>query len=318
MNCRYAGDDKPRMVKDRHDDACPGEGCKGCQPCERDHCFVQWHDDDGDCETHAATVCPSCVAKVREHLTTLVELAGYPLLEQALAEGDTDDEVANLLGPTANPAQWRQRSNYGHIYEPDSRLGWHTHPEGVLGWFDMLITEHLGHQRSGKITITSAADYIDRNLHFLAADVEFDFNDLAVALRDCRRHVERVLHAGDQIERGAPCMTCRKPLTRIYAGRELPWKNRDGSRSPAAEDGWACGRCRESRSEAEYRLNVADEHRKEADWLGTADMIERTGVTRGSLTGWASKGLVKKRTQSGRVVYRVADVKKQQTGDDAA
>ena len=311
MKCYFVDRDKPRMVRDHHDDGCPGGECQGCQPCAKDHCFVGWYGDRGDCETHAVTVCPSCVAKVREHLGEIVRLSGSSLLEQVLSTGDPDSEAADLLGPTADPRQWRQRSDYGHIYEPDSRLGWFVHPESVLGWFDMIVTKHLGHTRTTRITVPRAADYLGRNLHFLAADVEFDFPDLANALADCRVHLERVLHDGEQVEEGAPCMGCGNLLRRVYGGNELPWSHRDGSKPRAIEDCWACGRCREARADKDYGLSVAYLHRENAEWLTDAEMEVRTGIKATTVRSWGREdGPVGRKRDSGRTVYAVADVER--------
>lgn len=308
MNCYWIDRERPRMVRDQHEDGCETEGCKGCAECHQRHCFVQWHGDRGDCQTHAESVCLSCLAKVREHLTEIVRLSGMPLLEEVLREGSVDTEAADLLGPAADPKQWRQRSDHGHIYEPDSRLGWHTHPFAVLGWFDMLVTEHLGHERTTKVTITRAANYLDRNLHFLAADVEFDFVDLANALADCRTHLERVLHDGEQVETGAPCMTCKKPLLRVYGGDELPWAHRDGSKPRTNEDVWACAKCREWRSEKDYGLNVAEAHRENADWLTAAEIEFLCDLKPATLRKRVERGEVTSRRDSGRTVYRVEQI----------
>lgn len=296
------------MLNNRHEDDCPGETCKGCEPCAKPHCLVGWYGDRGSCETHAESVCSSCLAKVREHLAEIVRLSGMPLLEQVLRAGDVGTEAADLLGPAANPKQWRQRSNYGHIYEPDSRVGWHTHPFGVLGWYDMLVTEHLGHSRTQRITVTTAADYLDRNLHYLAADVEFDFADMAVAFEGCRTHMEQVLHEGEQVETGAPCMTCRKPLRRVFAGNELPWAHRDGSRPRANEDVWACAKCREWRDDKGYRLNVSELHQANAEWLTAAEVEVVSGVKAPALRKRVERGEVTSRRDSGRVVYRVDQI----------
>ncbi|WP_370290256.1 hypothetical protein [Nocardioides sp.] len=308
MKCRHVSHDQPRMLADQHAEDCATTACPGCLPCTLDHCLVGWRGERGDCETHAPTVCPSCLGKVREHLHEVVRLAGMPLVEQVIRDGDPDSEASNLLGPAADPRQWRQRADHGHIYEPDSRLGWHLHPEAALGWLEMLAAQHFGHHRAGRITVASAGDYLDRNLHYLAADIEFDFADLAITVADCRAFLEQVLHDGEQRDTGAPCLKCDRKLVRTWEGRELPWRNRDGSHPLAPEDGWVCPSCKDWRSEVDYRRNVAQRHTTAADWLTGADMIERTGVTRGSLTGWASRGRVRKRTSGGRVVYRVADV----------
>ena len=90
-------------------------------------------------------------------------------------------------------------------------------------------------------------------------------------------------------------MTCHVPLQREWG-------------KLAAADGWRCPRCREWRSDQDYRLNVADLHRDEATHLTDRDMEIRTGVRAGTVREWARRGHVAKRTDSGRVVYAVADV----------
>jgi hypothetical protein len=236
-------------------------------------------------------VCPSCLGTTRDHLAEIRRLASDPLVGEALAKG-IDSEAADLLGPAANPKQWRQRGDYGHRYEPDSRVG-EQHPLWVLGWFDLIVTEHQGHRRTQRITVASAADYLDRNLHFLAADIEFDFADMANTLADCRVHLEQVLHDGEQRETGAPCMTCRVPLELVRGERE---------------DRWRCPRCREQSTDDQYRFAVMHLHRENAEWLTDRDMEIRTGVKAGTVRKWAERGTVTRRRDSGRTVYDVAAV----------
>jgi hypothetical protein len=290
------------MVRGRHDDECEGGDCESCLPCPERHCLVQWHGERGDCETHAESVCPSCVGSVREHLAEIERLSGLPLVEQVLRAGDVDTEAADLLGPTADPAAWRQRGRHGHKYEPDSRIG-ELHPLWVLGRFDLLVTEHLGHKRTQRVGITSSAAYLSANLTYLAADLEFDFVDLANDVAACRSHLERVLHEGEQRETGAPCMDCRVPMVREWG-------------KLAAADGWRCPRCREWRSEQDYRLNVADLHRGNAEWLTANEMQIRTGVKAGTVRVWCTRETVRSRSENGRTVYRVADVMRHAGLDD--
>lgn len=301
--CRWTGNDSPRVVRGRHLAGCAAEnaqegagraagvgvgvgtseveigaqigetGCEGCQPCERPHCLVGFYGERGDCQTHAESVCPACLGKVREHLSEIVRLTGLPLVEQVLAGGSVDTEAADLLGPAANPVQWRQRGNHGHIYEPDSRLGWHTHPLSVLGWFDMLVAEHLGHTRTTRITVTRAATYLDTNLTYLAADMEFDFPDLANALAACREHLERVLHDGEQRETGAPCMKCRVPL----------WLIRDDT------DYWQCPRCRQTSTEDQYRFAVMADFVEHSDQLTALQIEEQHGIPASTVRRWCSE-----------------------------
>lgn len=315
MSCYWAARDQPRMLRARHAAECIEAAwhppltwvdCAGCQPCEELHCLLQWHGDRGDCETHAVTVCPSCVGKVREHLTEIARLAGAPIVAEALSKG-IDSEAADLLGPAANPAAWRQRGRYGHRYEPDSREG-ELHPEWVLGRFDLLVTEHLGHTRTTRVTVASAADYLGRNLHYLAADLEFDFPDMASDLADCRAHLDRVLHDGEQVETGAPCMTCRVPLRLVRGERD---------------DRWSCPRCRQESSEDQYRFALKQDFIENADELNVDDMAVRVGLASSTLRRWAGSLRVQRAGEkpadlppilepagvvAGRKVYAVADV----------
>jgi hypothetical protein len=305
MSCYWIGADQPRMIRGRHDEGCDSEACAGCQPCTLDHCLLQWHGERGDCETHAVSVCPSCLSTTRDHLAEIRRLASIPLVAEALTRG-AQSEAADLLGPAANPKAWRQRGDYGHRYEPDSRVG-EQHPLWVLGWFDMIVTEHQGHGRTQRITIASAADYLGRNLHHLAADIEFDFADMAETLADCRQHLERVMHDGEQIDRGAPCLTCGKRVVRL-----------------TTDDGritYRCERCRQDISDSGYLFAQKAERMKSAVSLAVDDMATRTGVPEGTIRRWANKRDIEGveypalfyscgRNGMGRKVYRVEDVER--------
>lgn len=280
MSCYYVAADQPRYIRKRHGDECPESAwfpplawvdCAGCVPCPALHCIVGWRGERGDCQTHAETVCPACLAKTREHLAEIVRLSGLPLVAEALTKG-ADSEASDLLGPAANPKAWRQRGDYGHRFEPDSRVG-EQHPLWVLGWFDMIVTEHQGHSRTQRITVTSAANYLDRNLHFLAADIEFDFPDMANTIADCRTHLEQVLRDGEQRETGAPCMTCRIPLELVRGEHE---------------DRWRCPRCKEQSTEDQYRFALRLDFIENAAALNVDDMAVRIGVASSTIRKWAN------------------------------
>lgn len=311
MSCYFVATDQPRMIRDRHGDECPGEDqCRGCQPCPQPHCRVCNHD-------HAENACPTCLGDTREALDDIARMC-RSLPAEVLHKG-VESEAMNLLGPVADPEQT------GHVLASirvhrlpadwlevaDNEL----HPLIVLGTWQEAYCEAFEHDEPARITVASAASYLGRNLSYAAEWAEIPFEDLARDLRACRTHLERVLHDGEQVETGAPCMTCRRPLLRVFAGNELPWAYRDGSRPRAANDVWACPRCKEWRSENDYRLNVADLHRDKADWLTDQEMEIRTGVRAGTVREWARDrddrpALVGKRRDSGRTVYAVADVKR--------
>jgi len=293
-NCRYVGRDQPRVLPRRHLEKCAG-GCEGCLPCTEPHCVVQWHGDRGDCETHAVSVCPACLGKTREHLTEIVRLSGLPMLEQALAKGTTESEAALLLGPVADWHAVRQRSAAGHVYGYDARIDADRTPLQVLGWWDMIATEHLGHRRTQRITERTAAAYLDTNLPWLAADGEFDFPFFANSIAECRTYLEGLLREGEQHDRGAPCLRCGEMLEREWAKTE-------------EEDRWRCPKCKDRRSPEDYRRNVAQLHNAHAEWLTDKEMSVRTGIRAGTVREWARRGIVAKKRDSGRVVYAVADV----------
>lgn len=316
MSCYHVADDQPRYLRNRHEDDCPATTwhpplarpeCAGCQVCERRHCLIQWHGDRGDCMTHAESVCPSCVGKVREHLTEIVRLSGLPLLEQVLSKGSVDTEAADLLGPVADQAQWRSRIEQGAIHDPETLLGG-NHPLWVLGRWDMEVTEHLGHRRTRKVKIRSAAAYLDSNLTWLAVDPSFDIALFAAQVADCRSHLEHVVHEGEQIETGAPCMTCRVPLRLVRT---------------TGEDRWTCPRCRERSTESQYHFALRADFVDNSPLLNADDMATRTGVPSSSVRAWANVVRVQADGEApedlppllrpagrmhGRIVYRVADV----------
>lgn len=298
--CRKVAKDQPRMVCRAHQRHERGEWCDECEPCLENHCRVCGHE-------HVPTTCVDCLNEAREALKVIPELCWS--LPGEVEHRGVDSEAAHLDGPTALPEAWRQRRRWGyrdHIVtkkdgttERPDVVG-EDHPLWVLGTWDLLVTEHLGHtRRTGTVEIQSAADYLDRNLTYLAADSEFPFEDLHADLTGCRAHLEATLHDGEQHDRGAPCMKCGATLERTW-GRE------------AGQDGWKCPRCKRTCTEAEYRLAVAHLHREEAAWLTDRDMETRTGVKAGTVRAWAAKDppLVAKRVESGRVVYQVADVER--------
>lgn len=285
--CRRVASDQPRALTGRHHDHCTNPDCPGCQPCPIAHCGTCGHRHVDE------LTCPHCIDDARTNLNHIRDLSTQ-LLHEAIHRG-VDSEAADLHGPTADPNAWRQRGRHGAAYTTEQRLG-ENHPLWVLGTWDMLVTEHYGQlERTTRVTIADAAGYLNRNLTDLAQDPDFAFNELAHELRACRTHLEAVLHDGEQIDAGAPCMTCGVPLRREWG-------------KLAAADGWRCPRCREFSTEDQYRFAVAHLHREEATHLTARDMEIRTGVAPSTVRAWASKGHVEKRRDSERTVYAVADV----------
>lgn len=309
MSCYYRGKHEPRALRGRHDDGCVEAAwhaplvwvdCDGCTPCWLNHCANcgMTHVDD--------LVCHGCIGDVREDLHAIVKLSA-DLPAEAESRG-VQSEAFHLAGPVANPAAWRQRGQYGHKYPSDARLG-EDHPLWVLGTWDMLVTELLGHTRTGRIGIDSAADYLDRNLTDLAQNPDFGFQDLGRELSHCRSHLDLSLHDGEQIEKRAPCLTCKRPLVLDKVGERVRYR---------------CTKCRRDLTENEYRLAVRAAHVAHADRLCIDDMADRLSIKASTLRRWANVVRVQRpgskpiehpplirscgADTSGRKVYRVADV----------
>lgn len=228
------------------------------------------------------------------------------LPDEAEHRGPTS-EAAHLAGPTADPAAWEQRRAYG--YSGGDVLG-EEHPLWVLGSWDLAVADHLGHlRRSGRITVESAGHYLDGNLADLAEDPDFDFPKLAGQLRRCRAHLEAVLHDGEQVEQGAPCLACRRPVTRTTG---------DDGRTT-----FECRRCRRTLTDNEYRLAVRAAYLAHADRLPAVYLAERIGVPASTIRRWANVRREQPdgqdpvelppilrscgRDTKGRKLYRVAD-----------
>jgi hypothetical protein len=307
MSCRWNGTQSPRLLAGRHGEDCPGGECPGCQPCTEPHCRVC-------ARTHVAGTCAECLAETREALIEIARMC-HALPAEVKHRGIAG-EALMLLGPVADvEARQHVEASYlagrlpeGWIEAAHGRdcpllvneacigcAGGEFHPLTVLLTWQLVWRDALEHDEAEDNTLATAVDYLDRTMSYMGGFEHVPFEDFARDLRRCASHLEAVLHDGEQVDTGAPCMTCHVPLQREW-GRL------------AAADGWRCPRCREWRSDQDYRLNVADLHRDEATHLTDRDMEIRTGVRAGTVREWARRGHVAKRIASGRTVYAVADV----------
>lgn len=310
--CRYAGNDRPRLVKGQHLDDCPGaEGyetdCSGCAPCEHPHCRV--------CErVHVDHTCAECLADTRTTLREIGRLTDS--LPAEVEHRGLNGEAMNLLGPAIDPealghieasiAAGRLPADWVEHPDPNDRL----HPMFTVGNWDMLVRDALEHDEvDGPWTLATGIDYLDRQLTYLASYPHLEFGDLAKDLRECVEHLERVLHDGEQVEKGAPCLICKRKVTR---------KTLDDG-----EVEFYCDRCQRVLPEKEYRDSVTAVHRAHADRLNLSDLAERIKVPWGTLRRWASARTTQRRGEEpvehppllrscgrdggGRKVYRVSE-----------
>jgi hypothetical protein len=290
MSCKWVAKDRPRVVIGRHEEDCADESCRGCQECVEGHCRI--------CSrVHADGTCAECLAIVRADLHEIARLCDS--LPEEVEHRGVEGEAMMLLGPVADPEAWGHtaasvavgRLSADYLETADNEL----HPLFVLGGWDISWRDALEHSDAGPLALSTAVDYLDRQMTYMAGYEHMPFEDFAKDLRRCVGRLEAVLHDGEQHDRGAPCMTCNVPLERVWGDDE-------------AADGWKCPRCRETSTEDQYRFAVAHLHREEATHLTDRDMELRTGVKAGTVRVWAQRGDVERRRDQGRTIYCVADV----------
>lgn len=314
--CRFAGKDQPRLLRTHDLDTCPGEGCRGCALCPERHCQV-CHRAHVTVDTRGTDqTCGECIAEARQALADIGTYAAR-MLGEAILRG-INSHAAMLAGPSADPESWGYRRMSAMAGRIDA--AWlddchdEQHPAWVVGTWEILARDHLNQPRHYDPTLTEARGYLDRQLHHLAHDDAFDFAAMHRDLDNCARHLETTLKDGDQIEKGAPCMTCHRQVDRVTD---------DNGRIS-----YTCTRCRTEVSEAGYLLAVKAEYLEQADRLTTEDMATRTGVAASTIRRWANLRRIDGvdhpplfrscgQNGQGRKVYRVADVERiRDTGGD--
>lgn len=297
--CKWAGSERPRMLPGRHEEACADDHCRGCQPCTEPHCRICGM-------AHSVGTCAECMAETRGNLREIGRMC-HALPEEVEHRG-IDGEAMMLLGPTSDPEAWGHVGaslRSGRLVGDDDWLQVadnELHPLFVLGTWEMVWRDSLEHRETDTLTLAAAVDYLDRTMSLMGGHEHVPFEDFARDLRNCVSRLESVLHDGEQHDTGAPCMSCGRPLERVW-----------GKDSTA--DGWRCTRCNQRSTEDQYRFAVMHLHREEAEWLTDRDMAIRTGVKAGTIRSWSRpthdrEALVRKRRDSERTVYSVADVER--------
>lgn len=295
--CRWVAKDQPRLLRTHLRD-CDSSGCDGCEPCPEPHCPTCGR-------THSREVCTICVGHVRNDLRQIVDM-DERMLTEAVHRG-VDSEATNLAGPAADPEAWSWRKvaarqgKAWHVsleHDDDAK----AHALWVLGTWDMLVTEHLGHTRTQRVTIPTAAQYLAANLTDLARAEDFAFEELAREVRDCRAHYEDVLTEGERDQRGVKCPMCGKAhLVKDYGEK-------------VADDRWRCQRkdCTASYTDHDYRAKVEADYADVADRLTASRIARHYRVPEGTVRRWANgdSPTVRKLGYDGqgRQLYAVADV----------
>lgn len=307
--CKWAGRGNPRVLGNRHAEDCRGGECPGCLPCTEPHCRVCGF-------THHEGACAECMADTRTNLREIARMCGA--LPAEVAHRGINGEAMMLLGPVSD-VERRQHTEASYLAGrlPEGWIvaahgkecptlvnepcvgcaGGETHPLTILLTWQLVWRDALEHDEAPDAALATAVDYLDRQMTYMGGYSDVPFEDFARDLRRCEAHLEAVLHDGEQVDTGAPCMTCGASLERTW-GKD------------ANEDGWACPRCKQRSTEDQYRFAVAHLHREEATHLTDRDMEIRTGVKAGTVRVWANRGEVERKRDAGRTLYSVADVEK--------
>jgi hypothetical protein len=335
-------------------------GCAGCEPCREAHCTCGNHLRSsepltcakcvGKVRTNLQRIGDLCtlapIAATEGGVTSAVMVLAGPVPEHSThaarrtwvyagglcrcgARGQTCPDVEQLEGPACSETSCGHPTCariHGLRVCPDV-LSWmeyaddERHPLWVLGTWDMLVSEHLDHDRRARVTIVRAVAYLATNLTYLAQDKTFAFDELDREVKTCMEHVERVMGVAEHIQRGAPCPACR------VAGRKPKALERryDKDRSDDGNDRWQCPSklCGQRYELDEYGKVIYLEYLENAKALTAAQMLAQYRVPEGTLRRWANgwtdartglwrEPVVRKCGYDGqrRQLYDVADVKR--------
>lgn len=274
MGCKWDRDAEAYLVD--------GERCKVDEYGDpTKHCAAR-----RTCSAHVGLdelTCARCIGRVRADIRRIVDVAALMPVVAAEA-GSIHAAAASLAGPHADVRAWTdQRIAIRAHLDTWLRLGriteeqWlgargreedddDTDPAMLLPRWAMMLAEDYGLALPAKLTLTSAASWLEKQLGRLAQDPEQDFGLLRDEMRECRRNLEAVAAVLAYRRRGAPCPTCieggrpKPPRLRLEYGH---WcESLDCEKVHYADDSgdeWVCLVDRSHRwTEEDYRLRVAD------------------------------------------------------------
>lgn len=272
---------------------------------------------------------------VAQNLTAIVELSER-LEDQAINDANDHLMPGGLamvaLASVSNLEAWSHRVDSAErrglqlVIDDDDE--WEPPLQTLLFWSEDLRRTHdmefAPEPHRPYPTITTEANIVRHHVDWLW-DNEPHFDDMAEDIRLARGRLESLLTEGLRVRRGVPCLSleCENSiLIRPVAPRRDPsWcDGHDGVCNVPHEtcphdrgglrDEWTCPKCLRRYGMEDYIRAVSHAAFLNAEWLPLEGVIARTGVTRGSVQGWASKGEIRKRkdVDSGRMTYNVPDI----------
>lgn len=265
--CRY-NPDGPRLLDDG-------------DPCPEPHCRVP------TCPgRHAEHVCAECVGELAENLDAIAAMCTPRVLVTEAAHRGTNSSAAVLAGPVADAEQWSHVE--ASVLAGRLPYGWQEtatddrHPLAVLGWWDMIVRDHLEQVTDEPITIATSAAYLVEHRTTLARDPWFDFPLMAAQVRKSRFYTEDVIRAGERSDKTqVPCLDCGKRLVVAYATR-------------VADDRHKCPRCHRTYGATEFALAQRDWLDSEgADrWVYVVDAAACVGRPEKTVRTWVERAEV--------------------------
>lgn len=355
--CTFNGRTNPRTQPGQHhepdelnDDGrplCRGEQCRGCLPCDQDHCAVCGveHTDDAHPNT-----CAECVAAIRKDLDALPRLVHQ--LSSHAAHGNTGrlaaapipgGDATVMLGPStlSHGRAWydefgKDSSHKDDQYDTDEQT-----PGLILATIEDDWRDLNGEPTELLANVDDAITYLTTNLSRMAQKTNVDISENAGDIAHLRYLLEELLHDGERNDTGAPCVHCGTDLVRVSAkpkkckhqrladdvadlAKEHRFSMHDllraypdlaidheqcGDRGGLRE-GWECLRCHRRYSDHEYRYAVGVSYLSHATALTATELERKTGVAASIIRVWGSRGLVAKRgrDEKGRLRYDVRQV----------
>lgn len=318
--CRSVSSTSPRLVNGRHLDELVGDqihtaACKGCLPCEANHCVEcgYRHLDTGQRQT-----CVFCRAAVGSDIRTIVAYARLlpshalvgqhpePRGELPMPGGDA---LVMLLGGSENATGIRARIGFdpgpkAYSYQTDP-----TPPLLTLATWEDDWRTILNNPTKRRATYATTSAFLLAHLPW-AAQNHPAFSQFADELRTTVGALERALHAGERDDLGPPCMYCKNPprLRRTYA-TPTPGRADQGGR----REDWVCPKCRMTYDEAAYgkaEESYLQSKRAEDPWVPAhhvADLLNRPIKT---VRTWVDRNVIRfVRDERGRLLVHWADTK---------
>ena len=301
--CIWQGRENPRTLRNRHEDDCESETCKGCQPCAESHCVVC------GIEHVADQTCPTCIATVRFGLAEIESL--YRQLPAQALYGGSDGyleasrpipggEAMVLLSPSSNgrAVAWSRERGDDVSHLSDERIGEVEPPEQMLVTWEDDWREIRNHRTEEIATLTAAAAYLDEHLAW-AAQHHDAFDDFANDIRRQVGRLEDVLHAGERKGKTVPCIWCKGTIDQIYH-----------KRTGFSGEYQCMGRCGRKYTTDQYRNAVKAAHLIYASKLTASQLEQKLGVKASRVRVWGARypEIKAGKNEDGLWLYKVSEV----------